>query len=30
MEDHNYSITSRIIKDALIDGAVKEDDPDSK
>ena len=30
IEDHNYSIASRIIKDALIDGAIKEDDPDSK
>jgi len=30
IEDHNYSIASRIIKDALLDGAIKEDDPDSK
>jgi ATP-dependent DNA helicase RecG len=30
IEDHNYSIASRIIKDALTNGAIKEDDPDSK
>ncbi len=30
IEDHNYSIASRIIRDALIDGSIKEDDPESK
>jgi ATP-dependent DNA helicase RecG len=30
IEDHNYSIASRIIKDALIDRLIKEDNPDSK
>lgn len=30
IEDHNYSIASRIIRDALADGVIKEDDPDSK
>ncbi len=30
IEDHNYSIASRIIRDALEDGAIKEDDPESK
>lgn len=30
IEDHNYSIASRIIRDALIDGVIKEDDPESK
>ena len=30
IEDQNYSIASRIIRDALEDGAVKEDDPNSK
>lgn len=29
IEDHNYSIASRIIRDALEDGAIKEDDPES-
>lgn len=30
IEDHNYSIASRIIRDALEDGVIKEDDPESK
>ena len=30
IEDQNYSIASRIIRDAIEDGAVKEDDPESK
>jgi predicted HTH transcriptional regulator len=30
IEDHNYAIASRIIRDALIEGVIKEDDPDSK
>lgn len=30
IEDHNYSIASRIIRDALIEGVIKEDDPESK
>jgi len=30
IEDHNYAIASRIIRDALIEGAIKEDDPDNK
>jgi len=30
IEDQNYSIASRIIRDALEDGVVKEDDPNSK
>lgn len=30
IEDHNYSIASRIIRDALEDGIIKEDDPESK
>lgn len=30
IEDHNYSIASRIIKDALMEGMIKEDDPESK
>lgn len=30
IEDHNYSIASRIIRDALADGIIKEDDPESK
>ena len=30
IEDHNYSIASRIIRDALEDGAIKEDNPESK
>ena len=27
---HNYSIASRIIRDALEDNVIKEDDPESK
>ena len=30
IEDHNYAIASRIIRDALTEGVIKEDDPDSK
>lgn len=30
IEDHNYAIASRIIRDALEDGVIKEDDPESK
>jgi len=30
IESHNYSIASRIIRDAIEDGAIKEDDPESK
>jgi ATP-dependent DNA helicase RecG len=30
IEDHNYSIASRIIRDSLEDGVIKEDDPESK
>ena len=30
IEDHNYSIASRIIRDAIDDKVIKEDDPDSK
>ncbi|HNR06322.1 MAG TPA: ATP-binding protein [Saprospiraceae bacterium] len=30
IEDHNYSIASRIIRDAVVDGVIKEDDPESK
>lgn len=30
IEDHNYSIASRIIRDALKDCVIKEDDPESK
>lgn len=30
IEDHNYSIASRIIRDAIEDKAIKEDDPESK
>lgn len=30
IEDHNYSIASRIIRDAIEGGLIKEDDPDSK
>lgn len=30
IEDRNYSIASRIIRDAIEDGVVKEDDPESK
>lgn len=30
IEDHNYSIASRIIRDAIEDGLIKEDDPDNK
>lgn len=30
IEDHNYSIASRIIRDALEDKVIKEDDPESK
>ncbi|WP_149241913.1 ATP-binding protein [Dyadobacter sp. 32] len=30
IDDHNYSIASRIIKDALMEGMIKEDDPESK
>ncbi|SEO11012.1 hypothetical protein SAMN05216436_1344 [bacterium A37T11] len=29
IEDHNLSIASRIIRDALIEGVIKEDDPES-
>lgn len=28
--DHNYAVASRIIRDALIEGIIKEDDPESK
>ena len=30
IEQHNYSIASRIIRDALKDGAIKEDNPENK
>ena len=30
IDDHNYSIASRIIRDALEDNVIKEDDPESK
>ena len=30
IEDHNYAIASRIIRDALEDKVIKEDDPESK
>ena len=30
IEDHNYSIASRIIRDALAEKVIKEDDPESK
>lgn len=30
IEDHNYSIASRIIRDALKEGVIKEVDPESK
>lgn len=30
IENHNYSTASRIIRDALLEGIVKEDDPESK
>ena len=30
IEDHNYSIASRIIRDALEEKIIKEDDPESK
>lgn len=30
IEDHNYSIASRIIRDALEDRVIKEDDPENK
>ncbi len=30
IEDHNYSIASRIIRDAIEEGVIKEDDPTSK
>lgn len=30
IESHNYSIASRIIRDALEEGVIKEDDPESK
>jgi len=30
IEGHNYSIASRIIRDALIEGEIKEEDPESK
>lgn len=30
IEDHNYSTASRIIRDALAEGVIKEDDPESK
>lgn len=30
IEDHNYSIASRIIRDALAEGVIKEDDPENK
>jgi ATP-dependent DNA helicase RecG len=30
IEDHNYSIASRVIRDAIEDGVIKEDDPESK
>jgi ATP-dependent DNA helicase RecG len=30
IEDHNYFIASRIIRDALEEGVIKEDDPESK
>jgi ATP-dependent DNA helicase RecG len=30
IEDHNYSVASRIIREALADGVIKEEDPDSK
>ncbi|MDD4032338.1 MAG: ATP-binding protein, partial [Bacteroidales bacterium] len=30
IEDHNYSIASRIIRDAIDEKVIKEDDPDSK
>ena len=30
IEDRNYAIASRIIRDALMEGAIKEDDPDNK
>lgn len=30
IEDRNYSIASRIIREALVDGVIKEDDPENK
>ncbi len=30
IEDHNYSVASRIIRDALGEGVIKEDDPENK
>jgi len=30
VQNHNYSIASRIIRDAIQSGVVKEDDPESK
>jgi ATP-dependent DNA helicase RecG len=30
IDDHNYSIASRIIRDAMQDGLIKEDDPENK
>lgn len=30
IDDHNYSIASRIIRDAMHDGLIKEDDPENK
>jgi len=30
IENKNYPIASRIIRDALTDGVIKEDDPQSK
>jgi predicted HTH transcriptional regulator len=30
IENHNYSIASRIIKETLEEGLIKEDDPENK
>jgi len=30
IEDHNYAIASRIIRDAITEGVIKEDDPSNK